>query len=410
MIPVSEVLARIFDMLPAPGREDVALAQAAGRVLAEPIRAARDEPPFAASAMDGYALKDIEADPEALFQVIGEAAAGRPFAGRVGPGQCVRIFTGAPVPAGADRVIMQEEASRRGNLVTLARSLTARPFIRPAGTDFRQGEEIVPPRPLSPADLALVASMNIAQVPVTRRPRVAILPTGDELVMPGETPAPGQIVASNPFALAAIARTAGARSRMLPIARDTAESLTFLLGLTRGGDQDSGQGADLIVTTGGAAVGDYDLVAGVVRNLGGTAETLDIAMRPGKRLILGRLGRAVLLGLPGTPTAAMATAHVFMVPVIRALSGLGRAAAARGRAELATGLPENGAQEVYVQARLGAGRITPIRGKHGLVACARANALLIRPAGDPARAPGEQVEYLDIQGCGQFAEQSQFPH
>ena len=388
MTSVTDALARIFDLLPAPVPQTVPLGQAAGRVLAAPVRAGRDEPPFAASAMDGYALKHIEAEPEAMFRVIGEAAAGRPFAGRVGPGQCVRIFTGAPVPDGADRVVMQEQATRRGDLVVLARALDARPFIRPPGSDYHAGEEMVPPRPLAPADLALLASMNIAEVTVNRRPDVAILPTGDELVMPGEAPAPGQIVASNPFALAAIAREAGARPRALPIAPDDPDSLATALGLARG--------AALIVTTGGAAVGDYDLVARVVRDMGGTAHTLDIAMRPGKRLIVGQLDGAVLLGLPGTPTAAMATARVFAVPAIRALLGLAPAPAPRARAELAVDLPENGRQEVYQHALHEAGRIAPIRGRHGLVACARANALLIRPVGDPARSQGDIVEYLPV--------------
>ncbi len=388
MIPVSQALERIFAMLPDPRPETVELARAAGRVLAEPLRASRDEPPFPASAMDGYALKDIEAEPEAMFRVIGEAAAGRPFPGRVGAGQCVRIFTGAPVPEGADRVIRQEETSRQGGLMVLGRRLTPRPFLRPPGSDFRKGEQLVPPRPLSPADLALAASMNIAGLAVTRQPDIAILPTGDELVMPGEKPAPGQIVASNPFALGAIVTKAGARARTLPIAPDDAPGLAAILELARG--------ADLILSTGGAAVGDFDLVARVLREIGGKAETLHLAMRPGKRLILGRVGGAVLLGLPGTPTAAMVSARVFALPAIRAMLGLGQAPAPRGRARLAEALPENGVEEVYLHAWLEAGRIAPVRGRHGLVACTRANALLRRPVRDPARAAGETVQYLAL--------------
>ncbi len=388
MISTAEALARIFALLPPMQPEPVPLSAAAGRVLAAPVRASRDEPPFRAASMDGYALKGIEADPEAMFRVIGEAAAGRGFAGRVGPGECVRIFTGAPVPEGADRVIMQEQATRRGDLVQLARKLDPRPFIRPPGADFHAGQELVPPRPLRAADLALLAAMNIGEIGVARRPEVAILPTGDELVMPGETPAPGQIIASNPFALAAIVAAAGGTPRSLPIARDNVDSLSAALSLAKG--------AQLILTTGGAAVGDYDLVADVVSRMGGQAETLDLAMRPGKRLILGTLNGAVLLGLPGTPTAAMVSAQVFGVPAIRALLGMTRGPAPAQGASLGEDLPENGSKEVYLQARLEAGTITPIHGKHGLIACSAANALLIRPPGDAPRKSGDTVPCIPL--------------
>ena len=388
MISTEAALARIFALLGPMQAEQVALSAAAGRVLAAPVRASQDEPPFRAASMDGYALKNVEADPEAMFRVIGEAAAGRGFDGRVGAGQAVRIFTGAPVPEGADRVIMQEQATRRGDLVTLARKLDARPFIRPPGADFHQGQEMVPPRPLRPADLALLAAMNIGEIGVARRPDVAIVPTGDELIMPGEAPGPGQIIASNPFALSAIVSAAGGHARALPIARDNRASLTATLELARG--------ADLIVTTGGAAVGDYDLVADIVNQMGGAAETLDIAMRPGKRLIIGRLNGAVLLGLPGTPSAAMVCAQVYVVAAIRALLGMGEARAPSRAAALTKPLEANGAMECYLHADLGADGLAPIRGKHGLVASAAANALLIRPPGDRARTPGDLVRYIPL--------------
>jgi len=388
VISTDAALARIFALLAPVEGEVVPLGEAAGRVLAAPLTATRDEPPFRAAAMDGYALKGVEADPEAMFRIIGEAAAGRGFDGRVGAGEAVRIFTGAPVPEGADRVIMQEQASRRGDLVTLARKLDARPFIRPPGADFRKGQEMVPPRPLRPADLALLAAMNIAEIAVSRRPDVAIVPTGDELIMPGETPAPGMIVASNPFALSAIVNSAGGHARALPIARDDAASLSATLNLARN--------ADLIVTTGGAAVGDYDLVADVVNSMGGQAETLDIAMRPGKRLIIGQLNGAVLLGLPGTPSAAMVCAQVYVVAAIRALLGMGAGRVPTHQAPLGVELGANGALECYLHARLEGGTLAPIKGKHGLVASAQANALLIRPANDPARAPGDSVPYIRL--------------
>ena len=388
MIPPAEALARIFALLPPPRREAVPLAEAAGRVLAAPVRAGRDEPPFPAATMDGYALKSVEADPEAQFRLVGEAAAGHPFAGRVGAGEAVRILTGAPAPEGTDKVVMQEQAQRRGALLTLGREIDPRPFIRPPGADFPEGHTLSPPRPLSPADIALLAAMNKAEIPVARRPEVAILPTGDELAMPGANPTPGQILASNPFALASITREAGASARILPIARDRTDSLTAALGLARG--------ADLILTTGGAAAGAYDLVAETVRRMGGQAETLRLAMRPGKRLILGRLHGVPLLGLPGTPVAAMVAARIFVVPAIRAMLGLPAAPAPTRMARLAAPLGANGTAECYLQARLEAGGIAPIEEKGGLSACAAANALLVRPPGDPAHEIGETVPFLSL--------------
>ena len=201
MISVEEALARIFDLVAPLGTETVPLSDAAGRILAEPVVATRDQPPFAATAMDGYALKGVEAEADAMFKVIGEAQAGTRFSGTVGAGQAVRIFTGAPVPKGADRVIIQEDVDRKGNLITLHRDLSSGDNIRPAGNDFRVGDRVDAPKVLTPKDIALIASMNVPVVTVARRPDVALIATGDELVMPGETPGPDQIIASNSFGL-----------------------------------------------------------------------------------------------------------------------------------------------------------------------------------------------------------------
>ncbi len=388
MTSPAEALARILALLPPVRVEVTPLAEAAGRVLAAPVRAGRDEPSFPAAAMDGYALKSVEADPEAQFRVIGEAAAGHPFSGRVGAGEAVRILTGAPVPEGADKVVMQEQTQRRGTLLTLAREIDPHPFIRAPGADFPKGHTLSPPRLLSPADIALLAAMNKAEIPVARRPEVAILPTGDELTMPGANPAPGQILASNPFALAAIVRKAGASAHILPIARDSTDSLAAALAPARD--------ADLILTTGGAAAGTYDLVAETVRRMGGQAETLRLAMRPGKRLILGRLHGVPLLGLPGTPVAAMVAARIFVMPAIRAMLGLPAAPAPTRMARLAAPLGANGTAECYLLARLEAGEIALIEGRSGLSACAAANALLHRPPGDAAREIGESVPFLSL--------------
>ncbi|MEM9639283.1 MAG: molybdopterin molybdotransferase MoeA, partial [Pseudomonadota bacterium] len=273
MISVAEALTHLFDLVEPLSEETVPLRQAAGRVLAREVTASRTQPPFDASSMDGYALRRTEVEPDAMFKVVGEAAAGHAFKGHVGPGQAVRIFTGAPVPDGVDFIAIQEDVTRRGDLITLNRDIGRKDNIRPAGGDFAAGDRVTAPRRLGPSDLALLAAMNIAQVPVIRRPAVALMATGDELVMPGETPGPDQIIASNIFGLAAQLEAEGAEARLLPIARDNAASLKTAFRLAAS--------ADLIVTIGGASVGDHDLVAPVAEELGMQQSFYKVAMRPG---------------------------------------------------------------------------------------------------------------------------------
>ncbi|MCB1404744.1 MAG: molybdopterin molybdotransferase MoeA, partial [Rhodobacteraceae bacterium] len=246
MIPVDEALNRIFALCSPLEVETVPLAMAAGRVLAEPVRARRDQPPFAGSAMDGYAVKGPVAVGQ-VFRVVGEAGAGHAYAGQLAAGEALRIFTGAPMPEGTDHVVIQEDVIRDGDAITLRADLGAGTNVRPAGGDFRAGDVLSAPRRLRPVDLGLLAAMNLAEVPVYRRPSVALIATGDELVMPGEDPGPDQIIASNSFGLAAMLEQHGAEARMLPIARDNAASLQLALKLCAG--------ADLIVTIGGASVG-----------------------------------------------------------------------------------------------------------------------------------------------------------
>ncbi|MCB1329031.1 MAG: molybdopterin molybdotransferase MoeA [Maritimibacter sp.] len=390
MISVAEALDRLFALATPTGTETVPLAEAGGRVLAEPVIARRDQPPFAASAMDGYALKSVEADPGAMFKVIGEARAGTRFEGRVGAGQAVRIFTGAPVPDGADRVVIQEDVSRTGDLITLARTLDAGPYIRPAAMDFAAGDRLDAPRLLGPRDLALIAAMNAGTVTVARRPEVALIATGDELVMPGEDPGPDQIIASNAFGLKAMLEAAGARARLLPIARDDEASLKTVFGLAAG--------ADLVVTIGGASVGDHDLVGPVAAELGMDQSFYKVAMRPGKPLMAGRLGGAAMVGLPGNPVSALVCGQVFLVPMLRAMLGLGAAPAPRRRATLAEDIPANGPREHYMRAVVDADgiRLLPAQDSALLSILARSNALLLRPVDDPARAAGSTVDYLPL--------------
>ena len=338
MIPVAQALDALFALTRTLDTEEVPLLRAAGRTLAGDVAARRTQPPFPASSMDGYALSG--ADPGARFRVIGESAAGHRFDGAVGAGEAVRIFTGAPVPDGCDRVVIQEDVTREDDWITLGDRLDPGPYIRPAGTDFAEGETLSAPRVLMPSDIALLAAMNVARVPVVRRPVVALIATGDELVQPGETPGPDQIVASNSYGLAALLGAHGAEVRMLPIARDTETSLSTILGLATD--------ADLIVTIGGASVGDHDLVARVASAQGLERSFYKVAMRPGKPLMAGRLGSAALVGLPGNPVSAMVCGHVFLHPMLRSFLGLGQAPVPTRDAPLADVLAENGAREHYM--------------------------------------------------------------
>lgn len=394
LLPVAEALARCLALATPVGAEMVPLRQAAGRVMAEPAIARRDQPPFDASAMDGYA---VSGNPGVgtVLTLIGEAGAGHAFAGRVGPGQAVRIFTGAPVPAGADAVVIQENTRRDGDLVTIT-DASGGTNIRLQGQDFRVGDDVTPRR-LRPADLALLAAMNIAEVSVARRPVVAILATGDELVMPGEDPRPDQIVASNGLALAAMIEAEGGEARVLPIARDTVSSLKSSFDLARG--------ADLILTIGGASVGDHDLVGPVAQELGMEAAFWKIALRPGKPLMAGRLRGAALIGLPGNPVSSIVCSMLFVLPMIRAMQGLPNPAPQPLKAALAVDIEENGPRAHYMRARLarldhstGLPQITPFTGQDSalLRLMTQADALLIRPVADPARKAGEIVDYLPI--------------
>ncbi|MDD9740234.1 molybdopterin molybdotransferase MoeA [Marinovum sp. SP66] len=391
MISVSQALDHLFALTRRLPGEEVPLREAAGRVLARNAISTRDQPPFAASAMDGYAVIGAEATPGARFEVVGEAAAGHRYDGEVRAGQAVRIFTGAPVPPGADCVVIQEDVHRDGDVITLGQGLGEATNIRPAAGDFHAGDRVPAPRRLSPEDIALLASMNVASVTVARRPSVALISTGDELVMPGEHPGPDQIIASNTFGLHALLRNLGAAPRLLPIARDTRASLATAFDLAAG--------ADLVVTIGGASVGDHDLVADVTSERGMERAFYKVAMRPGKPLMAGRLGDAMMLGLPGNPVSAMVCGHVFLAPVIRAMTGLAAAPAPRITAPLAADIASNGPREHYMRATLTPQGILPFAAQDSalLHVLSRADALLVRPPRDGARKAGEMAEYISLQ-------------
>lgn len=393
MIPVDEALRRILALArPLPG-EPVPLAQAAGRVLATDAVANRAQPPFAASAMDGYAIQGAP-QPGHVYRVTGLSRAGEASPAPVGPGHACRIFTGAPMPEGATHVVIQEDVAEDAGRITITGTPDGGTNLRPAGADFPAGFRLPAPRRLSPSDVALLAAMNVAKPLCARRPEIAVIATGDELVMPGETPGPDQIVASNLFAIKALAEAEGAQVRLLPIARDSEQALRDVLALATG--------ADVVVTIGGASVGDHDLVARVAGDMGLERAFHKIAMRPGKPLMSGRLGDAVLLGLPGNPVSAIVCGHLFLLPLLRALQGLPNPDPQPRKARLAAALPANGPRAHYMRATLTPGDGWPVilpatsQDSALLSVLSGSGALLIRPVGDAPRQAGDLVDYLPI--------------
>lgn len=385
MISVEEALGHVLALADQTGTETVPLRRAAGRVLAAPIVATRSQPPFRTSVMDGYAVTG-----DGPWRVIGSAAAGHAWDGTLRPGEAIRIFTGAPVPQGATRVVIQEDADRDGDTFSLKDNADSQIYIREIGRDFKVGDTASPPLRLSPATVALAAAMNVPDLTVARRPVVALIATGDELVMPGENPDRDQIIASNGLGLAAMMEQEGAETRLLPIARDTRASLEAAFALAAD--------ADLTVTIGGASVGDHDLVGEVAGTLGLSRAFYKIAMRPGKPLMAGRLNGKPMIGLPGNPVSSMVCGHLFLRPMLRAMQGLPKAALPERTARLAAPLTANGPRQHYMRARLENGQVTAAEQQDSalLSVLARANALIVRPPNDPPRNAGEDVRYVEL--------------
>lgn len=398
LMPVAEALAAVLDGAAMLPEEIVALEEAFHRTLSRDIASLRTQPPAAMSAMDGYAVRLADAKADARLRVIGESAAGKPFPQPVGPGEAVRIFTGGVVPPGAETIVIQEDVTRDGDTVIPAETTLVPRHIRHAGSDFREGDVLLRKGlRLTDRDLSLAASMNHPRLPVHRRPRVAILATGDELVMPGSTPGPGQIVFSNAYALGALARAEGAEVIDLGIARDTIEDTARAVRKARDAQ------ADILVSTGGASVGDHDVVKDALESEGVAMSFWKIALRPGKPMMHGRLGPMKVIGLPGNPVSSYVCAFVFMVPLIRAMSGRTVVHHLLEAAALGVALPENDHRQEYLRARCslredGMPVVIPVNHQDSslLGNLSVADVLIVRPPHAPAARPGERCTIIRL--------------
>ncbi|MEQ9144688.1 MAG: molybdopterin molybdotransferase MoeA [Parvibaculaceae bacterium] len=392
LLPVEDAIARIGKAIKPLRVEKVPVGEAAGRILSDALTARRTQPPFDGSAMDGYAVRaDDAATVPCTLTVAGEAAAGTSFDRPLQAGEAVRIFTGAPVPEGADAIVIQEDTAWAGDNVTIKEAAVAGRHIRKAGIDFREGQAFFGPgHRVSAADTALIAAMNIPEVLAIQKPRIAFFATGDELVPPGETPGRNQIVSSNNAGLAALIRELGGEPVDLGIARDTEESIRA--------HGERARDADMLVTIGGASVGDHDLVQPVLKSIGLQTDFWRIAMRPGKPLMFGTLDGLPFLGLPGNPVSALVCGHLFLRAAIDALQGRPARHPATLPLTLGEDLPENDRRQDYLRAEIRTGAdggwtAHPFSRQDSsmLSSLARSHCLIVRPPHAPAAPAGSRV-------------------
>ncbi len=397
MLSVAEALERILAAVPVLGAESVALSEALGRVLAEPVVAAREVPPWDNSSMDGYAVRagdtaSATADRPVGLTVVGEVTAGRVAAAPLGPGQAYRILTGAPLPDGSDAVVPQEDVSGDDRHIRLVRPVARGAFVRPRGEDIRAGDLVLEPGTvLRPAALGVLATLGYPRVRVRQRPRVAVLSTGDELVEPEAALGPGQIANSNTYALAGLVREAGGVPVNLGIARDRPAELEerFRWGLS----------ADALVSSAGVSVGDRDFVRDVLTRLGAELSFWRVNMRPGKPITFGTLSGRPVFGLPGNPVSAMVTFELFVGPAIRRMGGARVLHRPRARARALAPIDNRGSRWGYLRVRLTrdheglAARPTGEQGSGILTSMLHADGLAVLPP-DTRVAPGESVEVI----------------
>lgn len=396
LLPVEEAQARLLARATQLPIEQASLHDATGRWLAEPLTALRDQPWTALSAMDGYAVRWD--DMPGPWQLIGETQAGAlPPEAPLAPGTTMRIFTGAPMPPGADTVVLQEDIAAEGALIRLTGDGpgAAERHVRLLGSDFPAGKTLLPAGArLAAPQIALAALAGHGSLSVRARPRVAILSTGDELVPPGAPCPPGKLPASNGLMLRAMVEAAGGVIVSEQIVGDDLAAITAAIHATRG--------ADIVVTSGGASVGDHDLVRPALEAAGGSIDFWRIAMRPGKPLIVGQLGEAIFLGLPGNPVSAMVTGALFLLPLIRHLAGAADPLPPRRAMPLGAPMPAVGKRAEFVRAQISAGMVAPLdfQDSAAMYAAALADALIYRPLGAGPAAAGDIVTALDWSALG----------
>ena len=344
MISVDEAIKSILSDLPTTSTETISIFNAVGRVLAEKVISKINQPPFSSSAMDGYAIPDKMPQVGSNYKVIGEVSAGTTFNKSIGEDETVRIFTGAPIPKGTEKVIIQENIKRSGETVKIISNDNSNNYIRPQGCDYQSGTSIEPNSILDAPTLALIASMNISDVTVYKKPTVAIITTGNELIMPGEKLKKGKIVSSNSIGVSASLMLNGANTKILPIAKDDPESLKYIINISLA--------SDFIVTIGGASVGEYDIVKDVLLELGLKIKFSKVSMRPGKPLFSGKLGSSTVIGLPGNPVSALICTEIFIIPAIKKFLKLNETNYHNRFAELSHNLPKNGPRTHYMRAKL----------------------------------------------------------
>lgn len=399
MISVEEALSRLLAPLGPVPPEQLGLADCVGRVLAEDVAARRTQPPFAVSAMDGYAVRaeDVEQVP-ATLRIVAEIPAGAGFGGRLGQGEAARIFTGAPLPDGADAIVIQEDTERSGDRVEVREGAPRGRYVRRAGLDFAEGDVLLHAgKRLTPRDIGLAAAMNRPWLFVYRRPRVAILSTGDEIVMPGDPIGPHQIVSSNLLALAAFVTANGAEPVMVGNAPDDPDALRHIAAAARG--------VDLFVTTGGVSVGEHDLVRGVLSEDGLAIDFWEIAIRPGKPLMFGHYRNMPMIGLPGNPVSTLVCSLIFLRPAIRRLAGLPDAVPAPMTARLGVPVKQNDRRQDYLRARLsrtpdGTLEVAPfeVQDSSMMRPLAASDCLVVRPPHAPPLPAGAEVPIISFGG------------
>tara|TARA_B100001057_G_scaffold222061_1_gene222493 strand:+ start:579 stop:1757 length:1179 start_codon:yes stop_codon:yes gene_type:complete len=391
MISFEHALSKLLFLANKIDVEEVNLEEAYSRVLANEAISSRDQPPFDASSMDGYAVKKIDKLPNKKLLVVGKVAAGKSFKGTIKKGEAVRIFTGAPMPSGANSILIQEDAEELDNFIKIRQKVEKHDFIRKKGCDYKADKILLKKgKILRSFDIALLASMNIPLLKVTKRPRVSIISTGDELVVPGNIPKNNQIVASNTYGLKALLNKWGATSHILPIARDNKTSLEKALDLA--------VPADLIITIGGASVGDHDYVSEVFSKIKVKHSFYKVAMKPGKPILAGKNNNTIFVGLPGNPVSALVCAHLFLKPLIGKMLGTTELNNIEKKGLLQNDLPKNGIRKHFMRAYLKNEQLAVSKKQDSslLSVLQKANALVIRQANEPSAQKGDLITYIKL--------------